>query len=104
MANLTITIEKKETKTESVELPIPFFFRNKEETQYIGMLDEKTVVELIIDTFETSIRNYNQEAWNAGKGRIEAAYSLKYQPCTETEFLQKFEEIIESLSLTPKVV
>ena len=95
---------KKTTEVETeVEIPVPSFFRNKEETWYVGLLNEKTVVEIRCDNFETTVRNYNNEMWKAGVSAVEFAYN-NFHGCTETEFMNKFEEVLGSLSLRPEIV
>ena len=103
MANLTLKIEKKETTVSEVEIPIPAFWVNQEQTVYIGLLDEKTVVEIVDDKWEKSIRNFDNTTWTAGIDRVANAYQ-KYHGTTESIFLEKFDEVVESLSLHPKLV
>lgn len=99
---MTITIEKKETTTQEVEIPIPSFWRNAGETSYVGLLDEKTVVEIISDEYEKTIRNFDNSRWSAGKDRVGIAHSM-FHSCTETEFLDKYSEVEQSMSLHPKL-
>ena len=101
---MTITITKKtETKTE-VEIPVGSFFRNFEETNYIGLLDEKTVVEILCDKYETTIKNLSSETgWSYPKDRIFHGYN-KFHSCTETEFFTRYYEIIGSISLKPELM
>jgi len=102
MNTLTIKIEKKETTVEEVELPIPCFFRNQAQTEYVAAIDAGTIVEIIDDQYERSLRNYSSTAWNVGRGRVEHAYA-KFHSCTEAEFLEKFDAVTESISLHPKL-
>jgi hypothetical protein len=102
MEALKLKIERKETTVEEVELSIPCFFRNQAETEYVAALDAGTIVEIIDDQYERSLRNYSSTAWNVGRGRIEHAYQ-KFTSCTETEFLAKFDSVVESISLHPKL-
>lgn len=101
---MQITITKKtETKTQ-VEIPVGSFFRNFEETNYIGLLDENTVVEIVCDKYETQVRNLSLETgWSYPKDRIEHGYN-KYHSCTEAEFFTKYYEVIGSISLKPELI
>ena len=102
MEALKLKIEKKETTVEEVELSIPCFFRNQAQTEYVAALDAGTIVEIVSDQYETSVRNYSSTAWNVGKGRVEHAYK-HFHSCTESEFLEKFDSVVESISLHPKL-
>lgn len=102
MANLTLKIVKKETTEQEVEIPVPCFWRNFGETVYLGLLDEKTVVEVIDDQYERSVRNFDNSQWDVGMDRVREAHA-KYHSSTETEFLEKFDAVIESISLHPKL-
>jgi hypothetical protein len=90
----------KETTQTEVELPIPVFFRNYDETEYIGVLDENTVVTIIDQKGYTSIQNCEMwlkkndiaKAWNSGK---------EWQGCREFEFLEKYDQVVEKMSLHP---
>ena len=100
---MQITITKKTETKEEVEIPVGSFFRNFEETNYIGLLDENTVVEIVCDKYETQVRNLSLETgWSYPKDRIEHGYN-KYHSCTETEFFTKYYEVIGSISLKPEV-
>ena len=99
---MKISITKKTETTEEVEIPVPCFFRDKSEQNYVAMLDEKTVIKIVHDRFETTIRNYNNEAWQSGIDEIKWGYN-KYHSCTETEFFTKYYEVIGSISLKPEL-
>lgn len=86
------------TEEKQIEIPVPCFFRNKEETIYIGLLDEKTVVEITRDSYESSIRNFNNDSWSAGLDRIRDAY-LKLSACSESEFLEAIDKTIGSMPI-----
>ena len=101
---MKISITKKTETIEEIELTVPCFFRNFEETNYIGLLDEKTVVEILCDKYETTIKNLSSETgWSYPKDRIGHGYN-KYHSCTETEFFTKYYEIIGSISLKPELM
>lgn len=94
---IQIQIEKKETTVQDVELPVPCFFISKCGTKYIGLVNEKTVIEITADSFEKSIRSYDNDAWGAGMELVKKAYN-NYHGGTETLFSQKYDEVIESIS------
>ena len=101
---MKISITKKTETIEEIELLVPCFFRNFEETNYIGLLDEMTVVEILCDKYETTIKNLSSETgWSYPKDRISHGYN-KYHSCTETEFFTKYYEIIGSISLKPELM
>lgn len=93
-------IIKTKSITESeVDVQIPFFLRNKEETHMIAVLDEKTFIRVVKLGDYTSITNSDlplyasdiAEAWN------------KWHSMTETEFFDRFQDALESVSLQPKL-
>lgn len=88
----------KETETE-VEIPVPCFFRSKDEQNYVGFLDEKTVVTLYKSGDLTIVKNTTPQY---AERDIKEAWST-YHGCTEFEFLEKYDEVIESMSLHPKL-
>ena len=96
-------MKKKEVTELQIELPVPCFFANKEGTNYIGMLDEKTVIEIVSDTYEMCIRNFNAEVWKHPLERVKDAY-LSYHSCTESQFLDKYSEVERAMSLHPILV
>ena len=96
---IQIKIEKKETTVQDVELPVPCFFTSKCGTKYVGLVNEKTVIEITTDIFEKSIRSYDNDAWNAGMDRVKNAYN-NYHGGSETLFTQKYDEVIRAISQT----
>ena len=100
---IKLEIKKTEVTEQEVDLPVPCFFRNKAETTYVGLLDEFTVVEMVADEYENSIRNFNNKTWKTGIDRVKFAYN-EYVSCTETEFLDKYSEVERAMSLHPILV
>lgn len=97
MANLTISIETKSTK--EVEIPVPCFLRSKSGQDYIALIDENTVVSVYeSDSLKTVS---NKELW-LGKSDLANAWET-FNSCTEQEFLEKYDAVIESISLHPKL-
>lgn len=94
---MLIQITKKQTS--QVEIPVPCFFKNKDEDTYLGVLDEKTVVRIfkigdhaiIINTTSDLCPEYIRDAYES------------FHSCTESEFLTAYDETIESISLHPKL-
>lgn len=107
---LPITITKE--VQEEINLPVPCFFRDKGQTHYVGLLDEKTVVELFVYDDSVSICNRDINALFAKRTIQEAAVNL--QSCTEYEFMEAFDkawcqqrlrpelDIFDVLGLSPK--
>ena len=100
---MKLTIKKTTEVENEVEIPVPCFFRDKSEKNYVAMLDEKTVIKIVQDSFETTIRNYNNEAWKQGIEEVKWGYN-NYHSCTETEFFTKYYEVIGSISLKPELI
>lgn len=94
---MTVTIEK--TQTEEIELQVPCFFRDKAEKNYVGVLDEKTVVVVYKSENFTIIKNSTPDVLSLD---LKEAYS-KFHSCTETEFMEKYDQVVESISLHPKL-
>jgi len=97
MNTLKLSVEKKQTS--EVEIQIPCFFRNKSETDYIGVLDAKTIVNIYQCGDMTIIKNTTMEI---SKHEVSTAYS-NWITCTESEFLEKYDAVVESISLHPKL-
>lgn len=104
MANLAIKIkvEKKEVTEKVIEIPVPCFFRCKSETDYLAVLDEKTLVTIFTMDDLTIIKNQDYTQSPSAMNEIHSAY-LNFHSCTETEFLEKYDAVIESISLHPKL-
>ena len=97
MQTLKFKIEKKETTEVEVEIPVPSFFRNKSETEYVAILDDGSILEIIADDFEKSVRNYSGKNVNYGKDRIHNAYN-NFHSCTESEFLENLDKVTELIT------
>lgn len=96
-------ITVKETKETVIDLPIPVFFRNYTENQYLGVLDEKTVVRVndmdgYMSVVNADIDLYRKEIANAWNGVD------KWRTCLESVFLEKYDEVIEKMSLHPILI
>jgi hypothetical protein len=92
-----ITIEVITTDKKEVEIFYPCFLRNFEETKYLGILDEKTVVRVSKGTIFSAVSNGNPSIMNSD---IEEAIRT-YHSCTEIEFLEAFDSVVQSMSLHP---
>lgn len=100
MPTLTIKTVKKEPV--EIQIPCPCFFRDYSERQYIGVLDDKTLVRLYRLSDYTSIINEDYSESESAKNSISEAYNTMHS-CTEAEFFQAYDEIIESIFLHPKL-
>ena len=97
MKSVTLSIEKKQS--EDIEIHVPCFYKSFSETDYIGVLDENTVVNVYKCGELTIIKNMTLEM-----GKSEIASAIKnFHSCTESEFLEKFDAVVESISLHPKL-
>lgn len=97
----TLSVETTVPQVVRLEIPIPFFARTKDETEYLGLLDEKTVVQVYKCGDLTIIKNKSTSAMFAQDDLVKAFQS--WHSCTETEFFEKFYAVIESISLHPKL-
>lgn len=102
MQTLTIETEKKEVTKLLVEVPIPSYFMRQDGTKLVGILDEDTVIEIIDDGYEQVVNKFNNKAWNVGKDRVAFAYN-NYHGCTESAFIEKYDAVIESISIHQKL-
>lgn len=93
----TITIEVESTEKKEVEIHCPSFMRNKDESKYVGILDEKTVVTIHKNEGLTIVSN--GELW-LFKSDIREAH-FNFYSCTEEEFLEAFDAAVQSMSLHP---
>lgn len=97
----TLTLEIMVPQPQKFEIPIPFFARTKDDTEYIGLLDEKTLVSIFKCGDLTIIKNKSTDAMFANDELVHAFQ--KWHSCTETEFLDKYDAVIDSISLHPKL-
>lgn len=95
-----LSIEANFSQTRTVEIPVPFFARTKDESNYIALLDEKTVVRIYKGLSYTSV--CNSEIDMAEKSKLIEAWET-WHSCTETEFFDKYYSVIESISLHPRL-
>ena len=100
---ITLKIEKKEVTEQQIDLPVPCFFVSKCGTKFIGLLDEKTVVEITSDEYENCIRNFNAERFPYAMERVKEAYQT-FHSCAEGVFLEKHDEVQNAMSLHPILV
>lgn len=98
----TLPIETTVSKTRKIDLPIPFFARRKDDKKYIALLDENTVVTFYTCKGLTTISNATPDS-HEKRELVEAWEGEEWTACTETEFLDKYDAVIESISLHPKL-
>jgi len=92
---MKITIEQKTETT--IEIPVPSFWKLANEVR--AVLDEKTFVTAYRSGELTIIKHYSPEN---SSNEISNAYN-NYEPISELEFFTIYDEILESISLTPKL-
>lgn len=94
---MKIEVTQKIESTEQVELNVPCFFRDKSETNYIGLLDEDTVV--------TIYRNIDLMMIQNSKLYIKTDELAKAKSnlfsCTESEFLDAYADVEQKMCLHP---
>lgn len=96
----TLSVEAYISEKKMIEIPVPFFARRNDEREYIGLLDENTVVKIYSGQSHTSVSNSQMDSME--KSKLIEAFET-WHSCTETEFLDKYDAVIESISLHPKL-
>lgn len=91
----TITLKANISLEKEVEITVPFFARRNDEREYIGLLDEATVVRIYVGTSHTSVSNSQMDSME--KSKLIEAFET-WHSCTEEDFLAKYEQVIESIS------
>jgi hypothetical protein len=94
---MKLSIEKK--LTEEIDVIFPSFFRNREQTHYVGLLNEETGVRIYIQKDHISITNTRPDFM---AHTIEEAYR-SFHSCTETDFFEAYEKAIHAITLHPKL-
>lgn len=97
---MTITLKTTSVQEKEFELPIPFFAANHDGTEYIGLLDESTYVNIFQLKDMTILQNSKLSEMN--KSNIVKAWET-WHSCTESQFLEKYDSVIESISLHPRL-
>lgn len=96
----TLKVIANVSQLKEIDIPIPYYARRHDEREYIGLLDEKTLVTIYKGFSHTSVSNTEIDTME--KSKILEAWE-KWVSCTETEFLEKYDTVIESISLHPKL-
>lgn len=82
------------------QLPFPFYRRRKDGHEFIALLDENTVVGIYKTNGLTIVKN-SELSDHSKKNLLEAWDSKEWTACTETEFLDKYDAVIESIFPSP---
>lgn len=99
---MKLTIETTVTQKKILDIQIPCFVRTKNQKEYYAVLDEKTMVKLLV--LDTYINITNTEFGTYEKNQFAEAWGSElWTSCTEMEFLEKYDSVIESISLHPKL-
>jgi len=96
----TLKFKTSVTTEQEVEIPVPFFCRTKDERQYWGLLDEKTLVNFYVTKDLVTIKNCNIQECSWEKADIVKAY-LNHIGCSESEFVEAYDKAVASISLHP---
>jgi len=94
---MTIQLTKKIESTEKVDLPVPCFFRDKSETNYIGLLDSDTVVTIYRNSDLLMIQN--TKLYVKEQDLVKARQTML--SCTESEFFEAYADVEQKMSLHP---
>jgi len=92
------TINLKTTQSVHVDLSItiPSFHRNKEGSEWLALLSKENVISM--STVGNNVWISKQSIETAEYKVVEAVSN--YYSCTESEFLEKYDELTESISKT----
>ena len=86
------------TVTESVELELPKFYKNKiygkGTIEYAAILDEETAVHIFVSKDLTIIKN-------CGHKYADILHVMNWKEVTEDEFMDEFQKAYKSISLSP---
>lgn len=92
-----MTITTKKTVEQQVQIPVPSFWKREDEKFWTALVDESTVISFSLLGNYVDIGHADPEFF---KDKIEIAHS-DYNLCTEQEWLDKYAEVLKSISLTP---
>lgn len=99
---MILTIETTVQQEKKIDLQVPLFRRTVSERKYIALLDEKTFVAIFDSPGLRTITN-SEVSGHEKREIAESLESTDWTSCTETEFLEKYDSVIESISLHPKL-
>lgn len=85
---------------EEITLTVPSFFKSKSGRAFVGLLDEKTVVQIYQSEGHSNISNSDVSYC----GHVLKQILEDYHSCTESEFLDKYSEVERAMSLHPILV
>lgn len=94
---MTVTITTKKQVEETVEIPVPCFYRNNSETYFIGVLDNDTVVKIYRGSDLLHISN--SKMW-LGEHELKDAIE-NWIKCTEQEFFDAYADVELKMSINP---
>jgi len=94
MAKLIIKTETKQVS--EIEISTPRYFRDKSCNEYIGLLDENTMISITSMNDLTIITSSNPSKSQHSQSQLENAYH-KFHNCQEFEFIEKYDEVIASM-------
>jgi hypothetical protein len=82
-----------------VSVTIPSFYRSKDEKEWVALMSKDNVV---------SISIVGDNVWLSKQGIDTADYKIveaasSYHSCTESEFVEKFDNVMEQLYSHPKL-
>lgn len=93
----TLNLKTKQTTEHDLSISIPFFSKSKDEKEWFAVFEDKTIVKFYTSGDYATIQraNLETESWY-GDAIVQAHNSL--HSCTESEFTQKYDEVIQSIS------
>lgn len=96
-----IVVQTKREITENVRLTPPMFWKSPSEhyKEYIGLLDDKTVVSVLFLGDYVSIKNGEPKSFTT---ELTSAHKL-FNLSNEAEFFAAFDEAYEAMRLTPEI-
>lgn len=87
------------TTEQTVEIELPLFFKHRDRTEYLGVLNEQTVIKILETNGYKSISNGGSSIYTS---EIKEAHN-KWSKISEQEFLAAHALFLRSLSLKPKL-
>jgi hypothetical protein len=99
---MTIQLTTKIEQTKEISVPVPSFY--KEPTSYgptyIAILDEQTIVKVYKGLHFSNVSNGTTESMKDDLANAVSNYLL----CEEEEFINAFNDVVESMRLKPELV
>lgn len=92
----TLNIKTNVSIVQEATIKLPLFYKSESGVKWLGVFDENTAIRLYISGEYVSLtRDKANDNW-MGQKILEAMSEDK--PCSDEEFLNKYDEVLQSLS------